>query len=583
MEYPQSLPDIIIAIFASIFTIGSLFSMGKLAFHFVKNDGFDGFVAIGIGFGINHLLFLIVSLFLKGPSAVICMNILHALSILMFLLRGSKFYFKSGFSGTAIFVILLIITLPYLFQIASPPMNIDGLSFYLPNTEWVYHRGLSFNPHLTNYTTMPMACEYLFAQAYGMGGRWAVLFTDTTFGALTLFLCYRTGRILLSPIWTIIFILTILLFPQGILYLLGAAKVDMVNTFLLLSAISLLFRPKITGPLVWILVALFSISCAIKYLSWLQLIIPISVCILYIWNKQGWRTMMLACLIPLFFTGPVLLKNQLQVGNPLAPLVWNAGQHTYIAAHQGIDLNSILVGEEISANRSSFLRKVVVKVYTQIGLWLYAIALILLIFARLSGLDLRQLKFPLFFLLGSLIPWHAYVGTSLQPTRFTLPLLILLALIIIFLIMSLTRIHLKRYLHLVGYFFFVFGISLNLFNSYVKHGHYMTRFWDAQKTSLKDWYASDGKYQFAMTQQLVDEGWLEKNIMFLSSLNYGLVPFDKIDKVHTDFDLLKNQRGFQSLVGQYDYVFCRLGDREKYDLMDKEVIIQVGNYFLLKR
>jgi hypothetical protein len=167
--FPITFSNFFPAFLSALFTAGSLYAMGRLLLGALGANRFGHHVALAIGFGINHLVFLSASLVMDGPAAVLFMNLLHAAFLGFYLMsrgRNALPTFRLEPLGT---VLMLVVLLPYVFRLFSPPMNVDGLMFYLPNVEWVYHRGLAFNPHLTAYTTMPMAAEYLFAQAYGLG------------------------------------------------------------------------------------------------------------------------------------------------------------------------------------------------------------------------------------------------------------------------------------------------------------------------------------------------------------------------------------------------------------------------------
>jgi hypothetical protein len=159
MTHPITILGFIPSFFGALFTVGSLYAMGRVVLSFLGTDRFGHHVPVAIGFGINHLVFLAVSLLMDGPGAVLFMNVLHAAVLGVFLLsRLGKPIVPVRIEPMGA-ILMLVVIFPYVFRLFSPPMNVDGLLFYLPNMEWVYHRGLSFNPHLTAYTTMPMAAE----------------------------------------------------------------------------------------------------------------------------------------------------------------------------------------------------------------------------------------------------------------------------------------------------------------------------------------------------------------------------------------------------------------------------------------
>lgn len=580
----QILPHLstqILGLVSALFTIASLYAFGALVLGRIGFDRFGHHVRLAIGFGVNHLLFLVVSPILVGPWAIHVMNILHALALVAYLLSGRRLPFTHSLPDPAQAAVLLVLFLPYMFALVSPPMNVDGLNFYIPNVEWVFHRGLEFNPHLTAYTTMPMGVEYLYAQAFGLGGRAAIMFTCAIVCILTIGLAHSTARMILPPMGAHVFILAMLLIPNSFSHLFWSAKVDMFNTYLIFLAASMLLHPLDDARLL-LCVVLSSIACAVKQLSWLQLSLPILACIALLSARRSWRTLFAACLLPVLFIGPVILKNQIQTGNPLAPVFWTPMQKVYIAPHIGEDLNNLLASVIEGKVDMNPVRQIVAALFSAMSFLLYSVTLLVVAFSVGFRVNLRRVSFLLVFLLLSSLSWHAYIGIKLQPTRFMLPFLMLFMLVILHLAVETARRIEVLPVRLLGMSMLSLLLLLNLANAYGRHGVLFTRFRDAQSHDATEWYKADGKYHYAMTAQMVDGRWIDAKVMYLFPLVLGVVPYSEMKKAPKDLDLYLNTSRFKKRVGIYEYILCSKSQRSKYGLEDREVVLQTGFLFLLK-
>lgn len=582
--FPVTLSGFFPAILSALFTVGSLYAMGRLLLGSLGSDRFGNHVPLGIGFGINHLVFLAVSLFLDGPSSVLLMNLLHAAVLGYFLFSRVRRPLPPIRVDPVGGVVILVILLPYVYRLFSPPMNVDALRFYIPNMEWVYHRGLAFNPHLTAFTTMPMAAEYLFAQSYGLAGMPGELFTDALFCILSISVAYGTARMVLPRVWAAVSLFAVLLFPHSVTYLFGSGKVDMVLVFLLFSGASMLLHPL--GPRrVVVVLTLFLIACSVKYTVWLQMLLPVIAGLAYLLYRRQWRLSLLVCLLAILFLGTVALKNAIQVGNPLAPLVYSPGQNTYLATtHTPDTWNQVWspVSLGLKKGKSHVVALANFLEYS-FGFILYALFGVLFAIAWALKVDVRRVDSLILLLLLILIPWHVYFHDDPQPPRFVLFPLMLLMTVNVYLTRAIAaRMSAKLELSL--------GLSLavalllgTLVNSYASHGRYMERYREAGVKGLRDWYESEAKHHYAASRMMFDEGWLDRKVMYLTPLAIGTIPFDQIDKVHTDFDIMLNRTRFDERVDDFDYIFCTLPDRSKMELRGKEVLFQNDYYCLLKR
>lgn len=584
MDFPVTISGFFPAMLSALLTVGCLYAMGRLILGAFGADHFGHHVALGIGFGLNHLFFLTALLSLNGPNAVNAMNLMHAGVLGYFLIsRGRKAIPMDRLEPLGV-ILMLVILLPYVFRLFSPPMNVDAIRFYLPNVEWVYHWGLAFNPHLTAYTTMPMAAEYLFAQAYGLAGIPAVVMTDALFCVLCINLVFRSTRMIMPRVWSAACLFAILLFPHSITYLFGSGKVDMLLVYLLFVAGSMLLHP-IDPRRIAVILALFFIACSVKYPVWLQLLVPSMVGLAYLLFRRQWRLSMLVCILALLFLGPVVIKNYLQVGNPLAPIFYSPGQTVYLASSHTPDRwsqvwspvsTSIEKGKSLVVALANFLEY-------SFGFILYGVFGILLAIALFLKTEIKRIEPLIFFLLLMLIPWHLFFHDDPQPPRFVLFPLMFLMMVIFHLARGISEHISSRREPILGHCLAVILLLATLVNSYASHGSYLDRYRDAGIKDLRSWYKSGGKHHYEVSRMMFEDGWLDRKVMYLAPLVIGTIPFDQIDKVHTDLDLMKNQTRFNERVADFDYIFCTFPDRMKWQLREKAVVFQNGYYFLLKR
>jgi hypothetical protein len=581
--FPITFSNFFPAFLSALFTAGSLYAMGRLLLGALGANRFGHHVALAIGFGINHLVFLSASLVMDGPAAVLFMNLLHAAFLGFYLMsrgRNALPTFRLEPLGT---VLMLVVLLPYVFRLFSPPMNVDGLMFYLPNVEWVYHRGLAFNPHLTAYTTMPMAAEYLFAQAYGLAGIPAVVFTDALFCVLCISLVFRNARVLMPRMWASACLFAILLYPHSITYLFGSGKVDMVLVYLLFAAGSMLSHPleprRVTAVL-----ALFFIACSVKYPVWLQLLVPSVAGLVYLLYRRQWRLSMLVCVLAISFLGPVMIKNAFQVGNPLAPIVYSPGQTRYLASSHTPDTwdrvwspvsKGVEQGKSLVVALANFLEY-------SFSFILYAVFGVLMSISLILGIDVKKVEPLILFLLLILIPWHLYFLDDPQPPRFLLFPLMLLMTVNVYLASGITARMSSKREPFLGFSLAAVLLLGTLVNSYASHGRYLDSYRRVGDDSLRAWYESEGKHHYAASRRMFDEGWIDRKVMYLTPLAIGTIPFSRMGRLHTDADIMLNRTRFNERVGDFDYIFCALPDRKEWQLRDKEVVFQNAFYCLVK-
>jgi hypothetical protein len=581
MIYTLTFSELAASVFSALMLVASLYALGRLVHARLKwgDAGFDAALVTGMAF--NHLVFILFSLCFEGETTVMLMHTLHIVSLATAMIRHPRWFQPGRRIKIRPAVILMVLYLPYLFSPVSPPMNYDAMFAYVHNAEWVYHHGLAFNPSSTAYTTMPMGAEYLFAQAFPIGGKLSIFLFDALFGILLVRRAYHIAARYLSERASLLLVLALLLVPEGIPFLFGIAKVDTINIYLIITGFGWLLERS--HPFrYWFALLAFSMACAVKYTGWLQLSFPIGIVVLMLIRTKGISKGLFAALIPLLFIGPVLVKNLVQTGNPLVGLKWSAGQQVYVEQHVGMTKTDLTRKIEGNIEQKKDPVKTTIQVsYFYLNFVLYGILILLLLTAIALRVDISDLSWPMIFLLASLGPWHVFVGATLQPPRF---LVAFYFVIILLSFMIGARILRQREISssmLLRYGFMV-AFSLTFFNTYYRHGTRIPRFLQSQQVPLHQWYEQSGNYVFSITARLRDEGWLCQRIMYMSPVAKGLLTTDQLSTAHADSARWAYRNKFSVMRDRYDYVLCNERDILKYGLQNRPVMLQSGHMFLIK-
>jgi hypothetical protein len=581
MIYTLTFTEVATSVFSALLLLAALYATGRLVHARLKWRDTTADAAIVTGMAFNHLSFLLLSLCFEGETTVMLMHSIHILAIALAYLRHPGWFSRRRRFHYKPFIIIGALYLPYLFSPLSPPMNYDAIFAYVHNAEWVYHHGLSFNPASTAYTTMPMGAEYLFAQVFPLGGKLSIFMLDAFFGLLLVRRLYLIALQHLPPRTSLVLVLTTLLVPEGIPFLFGIGKVDSINIYLIVSGFAWIAERHNPFRL-WYALLAFSMALAVKYTGWIQLLLPVTITVVMLTRTKGISKGLLAGLIPLMFIVPVLTKNLIQTGNAMVGLKWSPAQHTYVEPHSGMKKEEL--SEKISGNIRQELDpvKTLIQIsYYHLNFILYGVLLVLLLTALALRVDVSDLRWLMFFLLAGLVPWHFFVGATLQPPRFLLAfyfIILLSSFIIFFRIIAHRKWEPQTWIR----YGFMFVFIITFFNSYYRQGNRIAGFMQSQRVLLHHWYEQTGNYTFAITTRLRDEGWLCQRIMFMSPVAKGLLSSDQVSKEHADIARLSFRQNFSVMRNRYDYIFCHEEDILKYRLQDKKIVLQSGHMYLLK-
>lgn len=548
---------LIISLLSAVLVIVSLREAGRCFFRSVQYKGAFIGLELSFGFVCFHFLFMLLSVLVSPGHAQYGMFIVHAGMNMLAISRLRLVKQKNTISQRALLFALLLC--PLFIRTISPCVNADSLNVYLPNIEWVVHQGLAFNPYLTGYTTMPMGAEYLFSQVYAWGGQDAVRILDAFLGVIVLMTIFNW----VSKQWPgnvkWLLLALILLMPGGFRFLFGNGKVDMLSTLVVLTGVMSL-PVKNQGDVSSAVRALFlfSLACALKYTNWILLCLPMLALIIRIFGNTSSRWRWAAPMIPLAFVMPVLIRNQILTGNPLAPLLDSPDQFVFISSHGGIP-NGPIEAVSLALSSDMYVVDRVSLIVQDLMPYVLFPAVAILAFLVWFTREIGKTQRAWIEWLGlSILPFYGFVSISVQPVRFLLPQLIVSLLLFVG-FMRLFMSDLKvfyfnglnravRPILLFLMFIFIWGLEGRWFSQFVRSFNMTTR----------EWYAEMGEDHAAITLGLMEGGYLTSGkILWHDRPVLGLVPFQEWGGVPTDLELFRNRMGLMRLRSGESLEFCQ--------------------------
>lgn len=564
---------ILLSIGAAAFVFLGLFSLGNVLVSQTKLSIADGHGKVALGLGLFYFLFLVFSL-LFSPSLVWYACLLTFLIAIVserkFILATlSRVQWKDPFIG-----LLIVLFLPYIFRFFGPPVNDDGLSFYLPNVAWIFARGLEFNPYLTNFTTMPLGIEYLFTIPFGFTGISGIHALDALGAFALIHLLYSTGKYFFSVQTARVLVLSALLIKGTLFFVFASGKIDTWNTYIIMAGIVLFMKSvhnkEITGVFL-----IFSIALGIKYTNWILLLLPLVYLLFSIYQREKFRKVAFLTLVPLFFTGSVMVKNQIHVNNPLAPIIYTGTESRYIENHGEIPDQPQESPESKGGAILSFLKQLPQGIYP-LGFFLFV--LIILWNARRRKVEIStELVQSSILVLLMVLPWFIILGVSNQPLRYIwAPVLLGLAILLRAmeeLLRSKTKV-LFRFQKIAIGLLSVAAMTI----IYTKHSFYIVDFFKLPNKSLPEWYGLVGEYHYAISYRFRELGLHHQNVHYQAPVALGAFDVEDYGNIPNQEELTR-MKSSPELQG--DFVLSR--GKERLDSLQKEdIIVQYGDYFIYK-
>ena len=576
----QNSPDILSLIspfflLLLLFGVGSRFSLpgeqSKVILHF----------RIAIGYGLFFILYNLLVPFL-APFAL---HVTLWVILLLFAVINSKhilqsikaFKFKLNFE----YLFFIALFIPHIFRVLSPPTSDDGPSFYLPNIQWIYFNGLSFNPYQTAYTTMPLGAEELFSMVYPYGGYYSVRILDALFCLLLFDLLYDFVVKFIGKNLSRSFLILILLLPGTFFFLFGTGKVDVLNTYFMTLGFVLFLKYWNTKNLPLVIVV-FSLSLSIKYTSWLLLAVPLFLlCAAYIY--QNAKRNFWIFFVPLFFVAPTLIKNQVQVNNPLASIFNSPNQTQFIWKKGSLPERGGISKIAVSKNKSSQLRAFLKTIQDLTIPILLVFVIIIGLLQFLNKIQIPQLWLWMLFLFSSFSLWFYFLGTSPQPMRFAwLQVIICLILIGKSVDFILTKYFANSAKVISTVLFAVLFASIS-YKIVFRHGYQIPAFFKAQKMELSDWYLENQKDHYGFSVAFKEGGFHYKDVAYLTHVAKGFFDVGDYGNIPTDLEYHRIKKNYPKAIAAHRYLLCTKKQRAIKNLDKYSIIIQKGNYFLLDK
>ena len=495
--------EIITGLLSALFAITGIYAIGSLAGRYISTTRFKSHFNVGLGFGVYQILFILLSLFQNAIFTNIASLFLLTISMI-FARREIALLYKSIIKlfkkDYLVLFVLFVVFLPFLSRLMSPPTSADGLSFYLPSVEWLYNYGLVFNPYLPRYTAMPQGTEYFYTLSYGIGGFSGVRWTDALFTLLLIHLIYSFCRGLMSLVFARLTTILCLLIPGTFFFVFGTGKVDTIGVYIVMMGFAFLITNWKIKQLNSIIV-LFSISLGVKYTNWPLIVLPLTFLIFYQLIKQFSFKSIIIAFIPFLFIGPVLIKNKININNPLAPLIYNANQSRYVKSHGS--LPESVLNKKVIKKLPGFDKFKISKKLKYGTLFFLGLSICWIIFRFFPKSALPEAWLWALYLILSLFPWFYSLGFSNQPLRFIWAPIMLTIIASNVLIETFTRNKTKFNTHLSKGLLAISIITL-ISVGYIKHGNRIQYFLNSQTMSLESWYSLVGKDHYGFSLKIKD-------------------------------------------------------------------------------
>jgi hypothetical protein len=553
--------------FLGLYALGAIFSLWT-SLQFTNGHG-----KVALGFGLYYVLFVTLSILFSPPF--VWYSLLFIFLVSIFFQRKSIFFYVSRLKLKVPFLgLLLVLFLPYLFKFLNPSISPDGLDFYLPSVAWIYAHGLEFNPYLTNYTTMPQGVEYLFSLPFGLTGIGGIraLATLGAFGLLHLL--YSSGKQLFSEPTARILVISSLLIRGTLFFMFSTGKIDTWNTYIIVAGIVLFLQSYRSGKVTEAFL-IFSISLGIKYTNWLLLLLPLCYLLLILFReRQSWRIGFLA-LVPLFFIGSVMMRNQIQVNNPLAPLLKTGQESRYVSTHGGIPIRQSEEVLEMGGN-------IMFPFFSQaMGFLTHPLTVILILVISVGVFWIRKVTISIELAQGlvlvvlMILPWFLIFGFSDQPPRFIWAPLILGLILFLKLIEELYAVKAEKLILFQQTALWVLSLTA-LIVIYSRHSFYISNYFQLSDRTLPEWYSLADNDHYAISYRIKELGLHHRNVHYKVPValgafdvgDYGTIP---------EHEELEQMMTSDSVSGE----FVLDKGQEKLDSLAKEdILIHYGDYFV---
>lgn len=190
-----------------------------------------------LGFSAYYFTFILLSLIVP-PKWPVYLAVLGFTMLIVFKFKTLKALTFGHVKNFGVYYLIFgLLMLPHIIRVFGPPVNKDGLHYYLPSIVWIFNAGLDFNPYLTRYTTMPQGVEYLYTLPYFLGNFKAVRFFDLLLSFYLLSALYHLALLFVKKPVALLLVLVVVFFPKTWVWLAGQGKVDILGLLLFTAAL----------------------------------------------------------------------------------------------------------------------------------------------------------------------------------------------------------------------------------------------------------------------------------------------------------------------------------------------------------
>jgi hypothetical protein len=320
--------------------ISSYFSQDKgIKMDFIDLNviGIFGFTVIStVGYLFSHGIYLTIFWFfyllIFGRNYFKKMLTFNYGSLLQFIIKCKNYLSQAKLNYAIVFLIFLFFILGFevFCNVLCPTKVGDSIQGYLGSAKWYFQNGLNFNPYNTRYWVFPFFGEINFSFSFLLGNEMVAKFIDTYFALLIIigFVKFAKKLELSFSLVLISFAFFITYNPgdAGFIWNIGVGKVDIFGTLFSFFSIYFFQLLVINRSYKNVILTSISISLALgtKYSNWIILSPLIIYYLIFLLYKNLKSYFFISILIISIGLLPVLLRNYIFIGNPLAPeeLFW---------------------------------------------------------------------------------------------------------------------------------------------------------------------------------------------------------------------------------------------------------------------
>jgi len=559
-----SLP-LIIAMFQIFvyFVIGKNISLYFTKFKEINKDfiavniiGIFGFTIIStIGYlfssGKYLVIFWILYLFVFGWKDIKRLFTFEYGSLLQFKAKVKNYLFETKLNYIIVILCLLfaVLGVEVLCNVLTPSKVGDSIQGYLGSAKWYFLNGLKFNPYNTRYWVFPYFAEINFSFSYLLGNEMVAKIIDFYFALLILIVFSRFAKKLeLSyniALISFAFFITYNPGDAGFIWNIGVGKVDIFGTLFSFSFIYYFYLFTINKSSKYIILISISIALALgsKYSNWI-ILSPVLIYYLLFHLFKHFKSYLLVSLLIIFIgLVPVLLRNYICTGNPMAPeeLFWKNDffivNHNFHTQHG--DLNYYITNLSLGLLNPFFF------------------IFFIFYFSYLKNLKIEERR--LFILcIVSFCVWIFYAGQSYNTYRYWFWILMVFSLCIgkLFSCILLNRKISPRLFFNVVSISLMFNLIVNVLSSkrYCYGWEYI-----AGKSSYSEWQYQNNNRCYNLIKKMENVASIKERVLIYDGGVFMFIDSFKKFNTESELNLFRKSKSKTDFISEkgFKYIFFR--------------------------